>query len=149
VTTLGAALSWSGFEVTLSLFVVWAGDKSELVPPSTSTTPRLVRGYDLVDEGGLLDGRATSEFDLVFDSAPADLNQVVEAWLTTAIRAGGLLAWFGFEGSFSFEHLLTADVADQVYGIAAPDLIALATDDSHRMSDGWATELAAARRMLG
>ena len=134
----------------LSLFVVWAAaDRSELVVSPAPTPPRLVRSYDLPDERGYLNGRATSEFDLIFDSVPADLDQVVEAWLIAATRAGGLLAWFGFEGSFSFEYLLTAEVADQIYGVAGQDFIVLATADDHRTGDGWVDELAVARRELG
>lgn len=149
VTTLRAAISWSGTDVVLSLFVVWAiGANGEVVPPSEPTQPRLVRTYALEDEGEILGGRRTSEIDLIFDDVPEDLDRLVEAWLTSSIRSGGAVAWFGFEGSFDFEHILTADVSDQVYGVAVPDFIALAMDDKRRTSDAWASQLADARRTL-
>jgi hypothetical protein len=149
VTTLRAAISWSGTDVVLSLFVVWAiGGSGEIVPPSALTQPRLVRTYDLEDEADVLEGRRTSEFDLIFDDVPKDLDRLVEAWLVASIRSGGAVAWFGLEGSFDFEHLLADDVANQVYGVAGPDFIALATDDQLRRSDAWASRLAVARRAL-
>ena len=42
---------------------------------------------------------------------------------------------------FHFDHLLTPDVADQVYGIADASGLATALDDAHRASDLWALEL--------
>lgn len=149
MTTLREAVSWSGTDVVLSLFVVWPiGGSGEIVPPSAPAQPRLVRTYDLQDEGGVLRGRRTSEIDLVFDDVPEDLDRLVEAWLTSSIRSGGAVAWFAFEGSFDFGHILTADVADQVYGVACPDFIALATDDQRRISEAWTRQLAVARRAL-
>ncbi|MEO6086534.1 MAG: hypothetical protein ABIQ18_25815 [Umezawaea sp.] len=48
-----------------------------------------------------------------------NLTPQLEACLSTACRHPGSVAWPTFEGSFHFDHLLTDDVADQVYGLCA------------------------------
>ena len=149
MSTLNAAISWSGTDVMLSLFVIWsAGERGEVSAPSAVSQPRSSRTYQLEDVDDILRGKRISETDLRFDAVPPDLDRLLEVWLTTAIRAGGAVAWFGFEGSFSFEHLLTPDVAELVYGVAGPNFVALATNDHVRASRSWLSQLAAARLTL-
>lgn len=149
MTDLKAAISWSGSDVTLSLFVLWRTGEVGEVLPCLTVSPRVVRRYELEDAGGVLSGKAASEIDVVFDVLPAELDSVVWAWLDASVRSGAVVAWFGVEGSFDFEHILTVDVADQIYGVAVPDFIALATDDQFRLSAGWLDRLAFARQALG
>ena len=75
-------------------------------------------------------------------SLPADLESVITAWLGASIKAGAAVAWFAFEGSFDFGHILTADVASQVYAVGDERGYELALDADVRHSRGWARELA-------
>lgn len=56
-----------------------------------------------------------------------------------------MVAWAAFEGSFSFDHLLTADIANQVYAVADTRGAAVAVDDQARASAAWADRVARAR----
>lgn len=51
--------------------------------------------------------RSCREYDLIYDEVPRDLDSILAARIAAAILAGADLAWFGFEGSFDFEHILT------------------------------------------
>ena len=115
VSRLSSAISWSGTDVVLSLFVVWAtGERGEIVQPMATAQPRTTRSYELEDVDEFLGGKSASEIDLIFDAVPRRIfSLLIHAWLTAAIRAGGVVAWFGFEGSFDFQHILTADVANR------------------------------------
>jgi hypothetical protein len=149
VSRLAQALSWSGKDVTMSLFVVAHGDPAPAVqPPSDSTRPLRTRQYRLVDDAARLDGRSVCEIDLVFDEVPVDLEGVVRGWLRAAVAAGGIVAWFGFEGSFDFEHVLTDDTASQVFAFADRQSEHLAIDDRYRDSQAWAAEVTRARIAL-
>jgi hypothetical protein len=59
------------------------------------------------------------EYDFDFDTLPVNLTSQPEACLSTACRNLGSVVWLAFEGSFHFDHLLTDDVAYQVYGLCA------------------------------
>ena len=148
MTALAAAISWGGTNVVLSLFVVWPTAERRAVAPPALAHPAEVRTYDLDDDGGYLGSKSVTEIDVVFRVVPPDLDQLVQAWLASSMAAGATVAWFAFEGSFHFEHLLTADVADQVYAVADAHSVALATDDDHRATAGWAARLAVFRRAL-
>jgi hypothetical protein len=79
VSSLRAAISWSGTNVTLCLFVVWpARDQVEIAPPAATTQPRMVRTYQLQDEESVLGQKSISELDLIFDDVPDDIDAVVE-----------------------------------------------------------------------
>ncbi|GAA4985222.1 hypothetical protein GCM10023334_115970 [Nonomuraea thailandensis] len=55
-----------------------------------------------------------------------------------------MVAWLGFEGSFHFDHLLTADGAHQIYGVCSgggpPEL---ALEDEERRGERWREAAAA------
>jgi hypothetical protein len=76
--------------------------------------------YELEDETLVLGGRNTYEYDSEFRRPPRELAGTLRTVLLapgqTAIRG----AWRGLHGSFSFEHLLTDDVAYQIYGLRLP-----------------------------
>jgi hypothetical protein len=63
--------------------------------------------------------RVVYEYDFDFDTLPVKLTPQLEACMSTACRNPGSVAWLAFEGSFHFDHLLTDDVAGQVYGLCA------------------------------
>lgn len=87
--------------------------------------------------------------DLIYNEPPSHLAEVVTAWLPQALAAGAKLAWFAFEGSFDFEHVLTADIADQVYAVATREGVELALADEQREGATWPATLEAARRCAG
>ncbi|MEU0094888.1 hypothetical protein [Kribbella sp. NPDC006257] len=142
MSELVEAITWLGTEAVLCLFVVGdAAVVSQAPVVSGVEAPRVVKSYYLDDPDARLGGRVVYEHDLVFSAVPANLESLVRTWLDAAVDAGAELAWFAFEGSFHFDHLLTPDVADQVYGIADASGLATALDDAHRASDLWTRAL--------
>ena len=61
---------------------------------------------------------------------------------------GVVVAWFGFEGSFDFEHILHPDIVSHVYAVAAGEAVRLALDDEYRASDDWRRLLTELRRRV-
>lgn len=96
----------------------------------------------LKDLDGHLSGRSCREYDLTYDVAPLDLEAVVRSWIASAMLAGADFAWFGFEGSFDFKHILTSDLADQVFAVGSPDATHLALDDDYREGPAGRTSYA-------
>ncbi|KQQ94607.1 hypothetical protein ASF62_11095 [Leifsonia sp. Leaf325] len=144
------AISWNARDVELLLFVIWPSRNTAGIPLLTAEpTPDGLRSYFLEDPDIHLPGRDCFEYDLVFESMPDDLASVVTAWLSAAIKTGAVIAWFAFEGSFSFEHLLKADVANQVYAMADSDGVQLALDDATRHSMEWISAQSDARTRIG
>lgn len=86
------------------------------------------------------------ELDLLYDDVPEPLVDCVTSWLRAAVDAGAELAWFAFEGSFHFDHLLAPDLARQVFGIADPGEIALGIDDHYRNGPDWVAVIDRFRR---
>ncbi|GAB4066077.1 hypothetical protein GCM10028777_17540 [Angustibacter speluncae] len=150
MTTLHEALTWSGSWAELLLFAAWPG----AVPPELEGTrvgavaPTRVRGYELEAPDDALGGLVVHEVDVRYDAVPDDLEDVVRGWLTHVTGAGARVAWFGFEASFGFDHLLDDAVADQVYAVADASRVELALDDERRTSPAWARELASFRAVL-
>lgn len=142
---LRSAVAWSGTDVTLSMFVVSRHPAVTLPEPVGTARPHHVRTYELEDEDDVLGGRGVHEYDLVWQDIPAGLHQIVTAWLVAALEHGAVVAWFGFEGSFDFDHLLHPDIAGQIYAVAVGESVKLALDDEYRLSDDWRDLLAELR----
>lgn len=118
------------------------------IPPFDSPDlqgPDHLRTYELEDEAGILRGRHAYEYDLIWKKFPPGVDQLVTHSLLSALREGAIIAWFGFEASFDFEHLLHPEIASQVYAVAAGDAVRLALDDATRTSSDWRQLLAALR----
>jgi hypothetical protein len=145
------AVSWSGRGVTLSLFAVFPADASvtSLESVGGEVQPRAVRQYLLEDLDRRLGGRQCCEYDLAFDAVPPDTEALVSVWLAAALDAGAEFAWFAFEGSFDFDHILTGDVASQVFAVGSKASIDVAVDDRARTAAGWAAKVTAARERAG
>ncbi len=143
------ALSWSGSDATLILFTVWSSDSGGPVSVHGSgTVPLAGKPYRLEDPERRLGSREVYEYDLVFDSVPHDIERVVTSWLAAVIDAGAEVGWFAFEGSFDFGHLLTDDVARQVFAVADRRALSLALDDERREGREWTEELEVVRDRL-
>lgn len=145
------AVSWSGRGVTLSLFAVFPADGPSALPERAGgqVLAQAVRRYRLEDLDRRLGGRQCYEYDLAFDAVPPDTEALVSAWLGAALEAGAELAWFAFEGSFDFDHILTADVASQVFAVGSSAGIEVAIEDPVRTAAGWAAKIVAAREGVG
>lgn len=113
------ALHWDGFNPRVSLFLVSGGDTEIDFSQAWEDRPRQVELYRLVEDSDPGRIRVVHEYDFDFDTLPVDLTPQLQACLSTACRAAGSVAWLAFEGSFHFDHLLTDDIADQVYGLCA------------------------------
>jgi hypothetical protein len=62
--------------------------------------------------------------------------------------AGAELAWFGFEGSFNYEHLLTPDIARQIYAVVDSIGAATSLEDGSRDLPEWHERVGRARAQL-
>lgn len=149
MSRLAEAITWLGSETVLSLFVAGAVE-SVNSPPRLSgpVAPRETRSYHLDDPDRRLGSREAYEHDLIFDRVPGDLELVVMSCLRSAIDGGAQVAWFAFEGSFHFDHLLTRDIAQQIYAVADRDGIHLALGDALRTGQTWALKIEAVRTRL-
>ncbi len=146
-TSFEAAVAWTGTESTLIVFAV--GDTADVSVPEHLTQPDALSVYPLdQDEGADPAWSPCREYDVTYDRLPSDVAAVVHGLLSSAVANGARLAWAAFEGSFAFDHLLTPDVASQVYGLAYPDGVEVAVDDAVRASAGWADRVAVARARL-
>lgn len=149
MSQLDDALSWSGIDAVLIMFVVYPRELTIDVPrPDTPSDSSVVRWYDLDDVEGRLLGRSCREYDLVFNRTPPNLESVISAWLTEALLAGAECAWFAFEGSFDFSHIWTEDTATQVFAVGTRAGIELAIDDEYREGAEWAALLESLRADL-
>jgi hypothetical protein len=150
VSRLTDALSWSGRDVTLILFAVFPGHAElDIARPMNAPEPEAIRTYHLEDLDACLGGRECHEYDLVYERVPSRLDSVVVSWIEAALAAGADFAWFGYEGSFDFDHILTEDIANQIFAVGSSQGIDLALDDDYRDSPGWVARLVGRRDELG
>ncbi|MBK8236405.1 MAG: hypothetical protein IPK74_12675 [Deltaproteobacteria bacterium] len=127
--TIADAIAWSGSGATLSMFVV--SKKSlllDLAAPSLSSAMATIRTYALDDDENVLSGRTVVEYDLIYAEAPQDLETILTRCLCAAREAGADVAWFGFEGSFDFRHILSREIAEQIYAVVDCDGVSVASD---------------------
>jgi hypothetical protein len=149
VSRLTDALSWSGRDVTLIIFALWRSDPGVVHPPDGAhTSPTRVRTYHMDDPDQYSIPLRCREYDLVFNQLPGDIPEIVTSWLAAMLRSGAEVAWFAFEGSFDFKHLLTADIANQVFAVADSAGISLALSDEYRESMTWADSVVAIKARL-
>jgi hypothetical protein len=143
------AIQWTGTSAIVSLFVV---SRSAATPRVTmvhrAIAPSQVRSYQLIDEEVALAGQYIHEFDAEFDGVPTDLESYLRDCLAEALQAGGRVVWLGFEGSFDFRHLLTDDIATEIYGVGDVDGVAVVLADDQIMSRDWLDRVRSARSRL-
>ncbi|WP_454854072.1 hypothetical protein [Promicromonospora soli] len=135
--------------MTLILFAAYTGvARPSIQHPTSVPSPDEVRTYHLEDPERRLKDIECYEHDLIFERLPQDLEEIVSAWLEAVLEAGAKIAWFGFEGSFDFEHILTADVANQVFAAGTARRVEFALEDDRREGQAWIETLADLRRHL-
>ena len=133
----------------VSLFVLVASeDRPDLRMTDGPAVPSAVRHYRLEDEGDVLRGLCLHEFDAMFDEVPAGLEAALLWLLAEALKGGGFVAWLGFEGSFDFGHLLTDDIATEVYGVGDQSGVDVALSAEQLRSQHWLRRVGAARLSL-
>ena len=126
---IAKAIAWGGSDVTLSMFIISEPSTATALDISLKPAPTAVRQYALEDENRILGGQAVLEYDFVFQELPPNLTAVLELCFHAARRMGARVAWFGFEGSFDFEFLLTKETATQVYAILDSHGVSIASDE--------------------
>ncbi|MEU6725856.1 hypothetical protein ABZ917_19310 [Nonomuraea wenchangensis] len=138
MSDIGEALMWDGVQCMISVFVVHTDEAAPSLDfRSGQVVPRQVKVYELEDEDDRLPGRWVTEYDLIFDEVPEQLPGYLEACLRRACQVG-VVAWLGFEGAFNFNHLLTPDIANLVYGVCASGSpVELALESEERAGERW------------
>lgn len=113
------ALHWDGTSPRVSLFLASDGDPEIDFESAWTDPPARIERYDLVNDAEPGRAKVVYEYDFDFETLPTDLVPQLEACLRTACRTPDSVAWLAFEGSFHFDHLLTDDIFDQIYGVCA------------------------------
>jgi hypothetical protein len=118
VSVVVDALGWDHASFMMSVYCVplprGMSDPDFDVPP---TPPTSVKRYELIDDEPGASIPLVVEYDLVFAVLPDPLAPYLQECLRRVRDAGAQVAWLAFEGAFHFEHLLTRDIAHQVYGV--------------------------------
>ena len=150
MTAVEEALTWSGNGADVSVFVVTRAGAGVALDTTVGDDRPQPSVFPLdQDDPPSLPGLDVVEVDAHFGALPGDLAGYVTTLLQRALDGGAVVAWCAFEGSFHFDHLLTGDVADQVYGVASRSTgVRLALDDATRTGAGWRDVLGAARAPL-
>ncbi|MCX5195673.1 hypothetical protein OOK31_17470 [Streptomyces sp. NBC_00249] len=150
MSRLTEALWWNTGEAVISLFAAApSAEPSDLAFDISGCTPDRIDTYHLEDVEEVLTGLQVVEYDLAFDVLPAELGPYLEQCLQQVCARGARVAWLGFEGSFHFDHLLTEDTAQMLYGVAASgEPTVLALDDALRTGPEWPKILAVYRSKL-
>ena len=143
--SLDEMIAWSGSGAVLSLFVV-VSPAIELAPAMSAAgyVPNEVTRYEIEPVGNTA-GFRVFEFDAHFDVVAEHLSPYLAACRHEALGCVALVAWFGFEGSSHFDHLLTPDIDEQIFGVADSSGIGLVTDACQLSDDGWAQRVATAK----
>ncbi|GIJ25060.1 hypothetical protein Vqi01_02220 [Micromonospora qiuiae] len=114
------AICWDGTAPVVSLFVIPAVQEApDFAMAWGDDVPRRTKTYCLEDDRPEPNLPPVCEYDFEFETMPVGLQQHLESCLRMACERAGSVAWFAFEGSFHFDHILTESVADQIYGICA------------------------------
>lgn len=144
MTRFADAVAWAGSESVLNIFLL--GGPVMVSVPADLTQPASVEMYPLERDSDDEDlWPPCREVDLTYPTLPHDVEQILTRVTGAAVAGGAVVAWAAFEGSFSFDHLLTADIANQVYAVADTRGAAVAVDDQARASAAWADRVAQAR----
>lgn len=146
------ALAWDGVCVAVCIYAVYEAGS---VPPefpcfSRDGVPfKAAASFRLEDEMEVLGGRNLVCYEVKLFELPADLGGYLDFCAAAVFCTGASFVWMAFEGGFDFEHLLTDDVADQIYfACAAGGSSVMALDDAILQSLGWRSEIAQKRREL-
>lgn len=138
---------------TVSIFALGErGLDQELEFCTPTVTPREIRRYmlewpqDWVGEAP--NTFAVAEHDVVFDELPSELDAYLRSCLAETLAVGNVVAWLGFEGSFSFEHLLTPGIAGSIYGVAHSGSVAVAERLAELETNAWSETIETARSHL-
>lgn len=146
------AICWDGVYVTLGMYTVFRQepDSAALQFCFDAIKPiKPVKPFRLDDELQILGGRPVIHYEIRLANVPEHLEQYLGFCLRNAFESGANCSWFGFEGSFDFEHILTTDIADQIYGICGTSGdLKIALEDSVLLSDEWRETVSSIRKEL-
>jgi hypothetical protein len=144
------SLARSGPGVEVSLFMIgrWSYFPNPR-PADGVTKPSRVEHRELQSSDELMAGWHAYELELHFNYPPIELLRVATTLLLSAIEIGSTAAWLGYEGSFSFDHILTPDVARRIYGVGNSNgALHMSLDASVLNGPLWAALFDATRQHL-
>ena len=150
MTIVERGISWSGDGIDLNLFVVWS-TPPPVEPDFVFESEPLghLKIFYLTDEARVLGDLSVTEYDLHFEQMPPRLADYLTACLKSVVSLGARAAWFGGEGSFDFDHLLSRSVATQVYAVADGEgSVDLALEDVELQGSRRETRLIQVRESL-
>jgi hypothetical protein len=137
------AICWGGVCCTLDMYVVFQNKSNDWYAAKKfcldSIRPiNYVKPFELEDEIGVINGKYLFLYEIKLAVVPDKLDGYLRWCLVCASKNGADCCWFGFDGSFDFEHFLTKDIADQVYAICGNDgNPKIALDDDILLSGEW------------
>ncbi|MGW2274161.1 hypothetical protein [Streptomyces yangpuensis] len=141
------AICWSG-PATVIVFVIGSGDTP--LPRETfhlqGMAPDDFLPFPLQSAPEPLDRLGVVSYDLTFDDTALDLREYTRAVLRRLCADGRAVAWAAYEGSFHFDHLLTPDIAEQVYGYCVSGFEPVVEWDGDALrGDDWKRRIAEVR----
>ncbi|MEU9957797.1 hypothetical protein [Streptomyces sp. NPDC050982] len=143
-------LCWRG-PASVNVFVLGAG--STPFPKETfhiaGLVPDRVLPFALMEPPEDIAALGLVSYDLDFEDTTLDLRAYTGAVLRRVCEGTRSVAWAAFEGSFSYDRLLTDPVADQVYGYCVSGSEPVVVWDVATLrSDDWRQRVAGARTAL-
>jgi hypothetical protein len=146
------AICWDGVYATLGMYVVY-NDPSRngaLSFESGDISPvKAVKPFVLEDEAQILGGRTLVYYEVKLRAIPTDLQNYLQFCIRQAFQRRAVFLWFAFDGAFDFDHILTDDVANQIYCVVGPDEVFMAAlNDSLLLSDEWKSIISSKRSEL-
>ncbi|WP_329376637.1 hypothetical protein OG625_03810 [Streptomyces sp. NBC_01351] len=113
-------LCWRG-PASVNVFVVGAGNTP--LPAEAFHLAGLVPDdmlpFVLMEQPAAVEPFGLISYDLDFEDTSLDLREYTRAALARLCEDHRAVAWAGFEGSIHYDHLLTDEVARQIYGYCA------------------------------
>ncbi|MEZ4373140.1 MAG: hypothetical protein R3B07_20120 [Polyangiaceae bacterium] len=124
-------IHWRPSQVVISLFAAFPRGGMPSQGPVELVGAEGVSALQMNDDFGVLQGLDVMNWDLTFPTVPEPLEDNLRAWLRWALENGAKVAWFGTEGTFSFDYLLSQVLGRHNYGVGRqPDRIELESEHS-------------------
>lgn len=133
------SIQWDGAYCSFELYALFDAVPKEYVSFDLRSNglSKPVTSFQLEDEFDVLGNRALVLYDIVLETMPNSLDMFLKRSSDPVIEKGALGCWFALGAEFSFEFLLTPEVADEIYFLRSKDEIAVALDDAELRSDEW------------
>ncbi len=145
-------ISWDGCYAEILLYALFVKDVDviEIDLALDGYTPvKPIIPFELVDEIGRLNQSKLVLYSITLSDFPDSFDAYLKECFCRLSQAGAIAFWAMFEGGFHFDHLLTSDIAKQIYGIGIGSTqTKLALSDDEITSATWEKDVGRFRKTL-